>query len=61
MKTKGISPSSYDAIDNCLTAQINQLQELVRTQNDPATVAATAELLGKVKAARSEFISVHVA
>jgi len=59
MKTKGISSSAYYIIDDCLTAEINRLQEAVRECKDIAEAIVKSELLGKLRAARSEFISVH--
>lgn len=61
MKTKGISSSAYSIIDDCLTAEINRLSEQVRIETEVAKAIQVAELLGKLKAARSEFINVHMA
>lgn len=61
MKTKGISSSAYQVIDDCLTAQINSLQEQIRVEPEVGKAIGLSELLGKVKAARSEFINVHTA
>jgi hypothetical protein len=61
MKTKGISSSAYDVIDSCLIAEINRLSEQVRKEPEVGKAIQAAELLGKLKAARSEFIAVHVA
>lgn len=61
MKTKGISSSAYQMIDECLTCEINRQMEAVSSEKDFEKAVQAAELLGKLKAARSEFIQLHAA
>ena len=61
MKTKGISSSAYGIIDDCLTAEINRLREAVCLESEVGKAIQLAELLGRIEAARSEFINIHAA